>query len=248
MSVIHVQTTQNVTIDYQLAGLGNRILAYIIDLLILLAYCFLIVILLSIMGAAVFLSTELTIIVYIGFLILPVMFYDLVCEVYFNGQSIGKKSMNIRVIRTDGSKPSIGSYLIRWSTRLIEGIIIGYGLIPVVTIAVSEKGQRLGDMMAGTTVIKTNKKVKVFRNPLDLIKEEENYEVKYPDVINLTDSDIRIIKEAVITFRKNRRREPIDAVTNKVEDLLGIKNREVPIEFLSRIIADYNHLVIKNYS
>ncbi|MGB3464228.1 MAG: RDD family protein [Cyclobacteriaceae bacterium] len=248
MSVIHIQTTQNVTIDYQLAGLGNRIVAFLIDLLVLAAYCFLMVILLSIFGISSAFGGSAIVVFYIGFLILPVLFYDLICEVYFNGQSIGKKSMNIRVIRIDGSKPSIGSYLIRWATRLIEGIIVGYGIIPIVTIAVSEKGQRLGDIMAGTTVIKTNKKVKVFRNPLDLIQERENYEVKYPEVINLSDSDIRIIKEAVNTFRKNRRREPIDAVTRKVEDLLNVRNTDVPIEFLTRIVSDYNFLVLKDLS
>lgn len=246
MSVINIETTQNVTIDYQLAGLGSRILAYLIDFGVLLAYVILIIFLLSMLGSAGQLFDELLVFIQIGMTMLPIMFYDLICEVFFNGQSVGKKSMGIKVVKIDGSKPSIGAYLIRWATRLVEGLLFLYGVIPIITIAVSEKGQRLGDMMAGTTVIRTNKKKQVYRNPLDLAKEVEAYEPKYPEAFNLSDADIRIIKEAVRTYKFNNKREPIDAVTAKVEEILAVKCNEPPVQFLSKIVEDYNYLVTRD--
>lgn len=244
MSVINIETTQNVTIDYQLAGLGSRILSYLIDFAILFAYCLLIIFLANSLKGSM--DQDLFAFFQIGLIAIPFVFYDLVCEVFFNGQSVGKRSMGIKVVKIDGSKPSIGAYLIRWASRILEGIFPLYGIVPVITIAVSEKGQRLGDMMAGTTVIRTNKRKHVIRNPLDMVTEQEDYHAKYPEAINLTDSDIRIIKEAIRTYKFNSKREPIDAVTEKVEEILSVKCNEPPIQFLSNVISDYNHLITRD--
>lgn len=244
MSVINIETTQNVTIDYQLAGLGSRILAYLIDFLVLFAYTLLVIFLAT--SVAGYMTSDLFAFFQIVLIALPYVFYDLICEVFFNGQSVGKRSMGIKVVKIDGSKPSIGAYLIRWASRIFEGLIFFYGLVPIITIAVSEKGQRLGDMMAGTTVIRTNKTKKIYRNPLDMTEEQEDYIAKYPEAINLTDYDIRIIKEAIRAYRFNNKREPIDAVTEKVEEILSVKCNEPPIQFLSHVVEDYNHLITKD--
>ena len=244
MSVINIETTQNVTIDYQLAGLGSRILAYLIDFLVLFAYILLVIFLAT--AVSDYMNADLFAFFQICLIALPFVFYDLICEVFFNGQSVGKRSMGIKVVKIDGSKPSVGAYLIRWATRLFEGFIFFYGLVPVISIAVSEKGQRLGDMMAGTTVIRTNKTKKIYRNPLDMAQEKEDYTARYPEAINLTDYDVRIIKEAIRAYKFNNKREPIDAVTQKVEEILSVKCNEPPIQFLSVVIEDYNHLITRD--
>jgi len=245
MAVINIETTQNVTIDYQLAGLGSRILAYLIDFGVLFAYSLLMLFLFTFIASSGAMTSEIAIFIQVAMVMLPVLFYDLVSEVFFHGQSVGKRSMNIKVVKIDGSKPSLGSYLIRWAARLIEGIVFFYGVIPIITIAVSEKGQRLGDMMAGTTVIRTNKKKAIYRNPLDMAKDVEDYDVTYPESINLSDTDIRVIKEAVRAYKLNNNREPIDAVTSKVEEILSVKCNEPPVQFLSKVVGDYNHLITK---
>lgn len=69
-----------------------------------------------------------------------------------HGQSFGKKLINIRVVKVDGSTPSIGSYLLRWLLFPIDGpITSGLGLLVVL---LNKNNQRLGDLAAGTMVIK----------------------------------------------------------------------------------------------
>ena len=71
-----------------------------------------------------------------------------------NGQSVGKRILKIKVISLDGSQPSIGQYFIRWLFRLVDFALTAQvgGLI---CVAVSKNKQRIGDIVAGTTLIKT---------------------------------------------------------------------------------------------
>ena len=47
-------------------------------------------------------------------LYLPFFFYDFLCEIFLNGQSIGKKILKIKVVKIDGTQPGLGSYFLRW--------------------------------------------------------------------------------------------------------------------------------------
>ena len=114
MEIITVHTTQNIDIDYEVGGLGERILAYLIDLAIFIA--------LFIIGAIVatnFLSQSGSVAMFIV-IGLMLLFYDLVCESFFNGQSAGKHVMKIRVISLDGTRPKFSQFLLRWLFRLID--------------------------------------------------------------------------------------------------------------------------------
>ena len=91
MNTIFVTTSQNIDVEYDLASLGERIAGYFIDLLIIIAYIIIIILLASLFH----LFTQETVWVTI-LLFLPVMFYDLACEVLLNGQSVGKKMMKIK--------------------------------------------------------------------------------------------------------------------------------------------------------
>jgi len=84
MQTIKVRTTQNVLIDYPIAGLFDRILAFLLDFLIWIAYF---VLAFSIFGALNFLSTWLMILLYF-----PLFFYHLIFEIAMNGQSPGKRA------------------------------------------------------------------------------------------------------------------------------------------------------------
>src|SRR5947209_3365981 len=108
MEIITVHTTQNIDIDYEIGGLGERIVAYIIDLGIFIA--------LSIIGGILAANALSQTGIGIYFIIVGVMLlsYDLVCEVFFSGQSVGKLVMKIRVISLDGARPRFSQYLLRW--------------------------------------------------------------------------------------------------------------------------------------
>src|SRR5690606_30771905 len=119
MQTIRVHTTQNVSIQYPLASLGDRLLAYIIDQFILFFYAY----------AAILLLDKLlyTDNWWVFFLIagVPLIFYSLAFELLMNGQSPGKMAMRIRVIRLDGTPPGVGNYLMRWVFRFVDFGISG---------------------------------------------------------------------------------------------------------------------------
>ena len=78
---------------------------------------------------------------------LPTTFYSLIFEIAMNGQTPGKYLNKIRVVKIDGSKPTLGSYLTRWLLRIID-IWFFTGSVAVFTILFNGKGQRLGDIAA----------------------------------------------------------------------------------------------------
>ena len=114
MRTISINTTQNVAIDYELAGLMERLLAFLLDSIILAVYLS-IVRNFILLGA---LSDSDDIILYIAVVFLmfpPIIGYHLICESLWNGQSIGKKALGIKVMKCNGQQMDISDYGKRWS-------------------------------------------------------------------------------------------------------------------------------------
>ncbi|MDJ1468800.1 RDD family protein [Cytophagaceae bacterium DM2B3-1] len=246
MNTIQIQTTQNVFIEYQPAGVGDRLLAGIIDRLIQIAYVF---ILLFIIGAATnivsinsYLEKFDIISILILLLFLPVMFYTLILEIVMDGQTIGKRALNIKVVRLDGTQPTIGNYLIRWLLRLIDVYFpCNIGLVAIITISTSAQGQRLGDMAAGTTVITMKRRVTLAQTRLPEV--DSNYQPLYPQVIRLSDRDIEIIRETLQTYHRNGN-DPylLSSLAAKLQTLLDVQTAQSNLEFLQTILKDYTYL------
>ncbi|UOQ65225.1 RDD family protein [Hymenobacter volaticus] len=235
MSTIRVQTTQNVSLEYEVASVGERILAAIIDNLILIAW----------IGAWVLLFTTLklkgdTLLVILVLLVgLPAVFYHLACEVFFNGQSLGKKARHIKVIRLDGTQPSLGDYLLRWVLRIVDTGFMS-GLIAVVVVASNGRGQRLGDLAAGTSVVSTRPQQRV--GPLAPTITSDDYVVVFPQAAQLADHDVATIRQLVSKGLEHKNYLLLNEVANKVKDLTGI-HTELPDEaFLRTILRDHAHL------
>ena len=106
MNTIRINTTQNIELEYELAGVGERIVAWLIDATIFIAYFIAVVSILSSLSTIDnFISKNpwLTI-----FLLVPFIFYNLFCDIVFNGQTMGKKVMKIKVISLNGNQPTVG--------------------------------------------------------------------------------------------------------------------------------------------
>ena len=186
MQSIKIQTSQNIELSYALAGVGDRIIAYIIDLAIYFVYYFLIF-LVNDVTKAIFNNG------YVSFLaILPVLFYSFFCEIFMNGQTIGKKAKGIQVISLNGGQASFGQYLIRWVFSLLD-IMFSFGVIAVVMVSLTEKSQRLGDLAAGTVIVDTRSSLSV-ADTVFMDVTDENYKLQFPEVMRLSDSDINTIK------------------------------------------------------
>lgn len=231
---INVETSQNVLIDYQLASLGDRILAVVIDGFVIAAYVLLVILLFS----ATFGGDNFWVI--FPFLI-PIMLYHLLSELYMDGQSIGKRQMSIKVVRLDGSQPTLANFLLRWLIRPFDMMLNGG--VAVLTILITGKGQRLGDMAAGTTVIKIKKKTSL--SSKDLIKKsiDEDYQPMFSQVDKLSDRDVQIIKEVLGTYKSSGNHKPILMLADKTKELLGISTDLPAVKLLYTIVKDYNHIV-----
>ena len=70
-----------------------------------------------------------------------------------SGQTIGKKLSHVRVVKEDGSRCDFGSALIRSLLRIVDSLPTVY-ILGIILIAATDKRQRLGDMLARTVVIK----------------------------------------------------------------------------------------------
>lgn len=236
MTKIKITTTQNIEIEYELATIFDRILAWLIDIAIIGVYG-LIAFLVSIIIAGD-ISRGL-----VSVLMLPGLFYHLAMEVFFKGKSVGKMALGISVVRLDGSPPNVGNYLTRWIFRVIEtNPIIFYGSIAVATVAFSKKGQRLGDMISGTTVIRPSAKVGL--QDTILAKANEGYEAMFPQVKKLDDIDMGTIKDVLRLSRSAADLALINACANRICNVLEVKpaqgmNAE---QFLRIILRDYSHL------
>jgi uncharacterized RDD family membrane protein YckC len=232
MQNIRIQTAQNVVIEYRVASIGHRILANLFDLLIILVYY----IILAINESNLNLSTAGWVI-----LSLPPTCYHLLSEILMDGQTLGMKLTKTKVIRMDGAQPSLFNYLLRWMMRIVD-IGLGWGTIAVITIAAGGKGQRFGDMAAGTSVVSLRQQASLEEMQLPAI--ESTYEPVYPQVVSLSDRDISIIKEALRAYTTNSETNSalIEALTKKVKELLQIQEPVAPIAFLHTVLRDHTHL------
>lgn len=235
MSFISIQTAQNIDVEYELASLGHRIVACILDILLFIAYFFSVFFLINRTGIA----KEFSEVAFITIILLPVFLYYLVIETLLNGQSIGKKLMHIKVISLDGGQPSLRQYMLRWMFRLID-ITLSQGVIAVVAIAISSKGQRLGDMVAHTTVVNTRPRRHLEQTLYVPIAHD--YEIKYPEISRLCAQDILLIKEVLQMQNREEGYYLIVEAANKIEHVLGIRRKEDPARFLYILLEGYNHL------
>lgn len=239
MEFIKIKTTQNVDLRYTLASLGSRISAYLLDTLILYGYLFIVYEIIQIIESSF--QSEALIITSVFILASPYIFYYLFMEYYFNGQSIGKKALKIKVVKLDGTQPGLGEIALRWVFRIID-IPLG-GSVAVLSIVINEKGQRLGDMAAGTTVVKLRDKVKIDDIKPNEIKDLDFYNLRIKNILDLNDEDIRIVSEVLKAHKENKLKHPeLNLLKTKrgIEARLGISSDIPSLRFLESIIEDYN--------
>jgi uncharacterized RDD family membrane protein YckC len=240
MQTIRITTSQNIDIDYEVAGLGERILARLIDLGI-----FVLILLLGLFFASV--STFWNesgiggVVVIIIYCVLFV-FYDLIFEIFMNGQSIGKRIMKIKVISLNGSRPSVGQYLLRWLFRIVDFLIIEPGLVALVAAAVSEKPQRIGDMVAGTMLIRTVPRTKM--DSIAFMPMYDGYQPVFKEAGQLNDKDVELIHEVINTYMKTGNSVVVYNMAQRIKQHMGITppNGMSDMLFLQTLAKDYNHI------
>ncbi len=144
-----IVTPEAVVLDFELAGLASRGVAKLLDVLIqgvaLLA-----------VGIAVGFAVPGTagvVLLVVGFAA-TVLGYPVLVESVMRGSSPGKAALGLRVVTVEGAPIAPRHAFIRSTVGIIDFLLPPGGLLAVVTSLLSRRGQRLGDLVAGTMVLR----------------------------------------------------------------------------------------------
>lgn len=250
MATIRIHTTQNVTLEYEVGSIGDRIVATLIDSLVLVAWL--------VLWGVIFSAADpkgsdeptdwssasgIIAIIIIALILSPFVFYSLVSEIFFNGQSLGKKARHLRVVRLDGTAPRLGDYFLRWLLRIVDLYLpFAGGLVAIITIAVNGKGQRLGDMAAGTTVVST-------KTPADVLPDLgaalplEEYQPVFPQAADLSDHDVALLRQLLSRSLQQGNYVLLNETATKIKQLLHVQSNLSDEEFLRTVLRDHAYIV-----
>lgn len=235
MHKLSINTPQNVQFEYNLASLGSRMIAFGVDYFIITCYAIMVYYTLSQLGIFHTNDPWLTAGVYM-LILLPAFFYPLLMETFFNGQTIGKMIMRIKVVKIDGTRASVYQYFIRWVCSIVD-IFLCAGALGISSIIITKHAQRIGDIAADTTVISTKQNMALQQTLFAEITQE--YAVTFPQVMRLSDKDANTIKDIYKKGYERKDYNIILALSNKLVELLDVKPQMRPEEFIDIVIKDY---------
>ena len=149
---ITIPTPEGVELELTLAGLGSRAVAGAVDLILkLLLVGMLLTLLLGALGSA----GVILILPAIG---LSMLAYDVAFEVLADGRTPGKRGSGLRVVRSSGRRVDFMASMIRNLVRLVDGYPLGF-MPTVVSILVTRRNQRPGDLAADTVVVRDRRAI-----------------------------------------------------------------------------------------
>ena len=122
-------------------------------------------------------------------------------------------------------------------------LIIG-GITSIIIISVTPKNQRIGDIVADTVVVETSSKFSV-ADTIFMQISTTDYIVKFPEVMRLSDRDINTIKNVLNQTKKTNHFDMCNRIALKVQHVLKVPTDMYAIDFLEKIMEDYNYLSTK---
>ncbi|MGZ5219396.1 MAG: RDD family protein [Chitinophagaceae bacterium] len=268
MAAIKVPTSFNIDVEFEIPEFYRRLIALLIDILINYFYLRIAIeFYRSITRGSDLFDTDTNYnlqAVRLILFMLPLLIYHLVLEITMNGQSIGKKIMSLRVVSENGGRASVSQFLIRWMLRDIwfmfllavglqgagstESVFIILGVIiffvtEIVLVVSSKKGQRIGDILAHTILIRTNRQSSIEETVFQEVAD--NHSPSFPQIMQLSDRDINAIKSILETARRKGDMDMAAAASEKIKAHLKIDSTMAPFEFLDILLKDYNYLSVK---
>lgn len=240
MKTVEFTTAQHVKIEYELASTGQRIAASIIDLVAFFIYFLIMSLMLSVSMLSVGTGTQEF--VFLLVIRIPWVFYSPIIEFLTRGQSLGKVTLGIRVVKLSGENAGLREYFTRWVFRVVD-IWFGFGFLAILFSSTSERGQRLGDTMANTIVIrKKSSQLYNLKNVLS-IKNKETHQTTYNNVTRFTDEDMMLIKNTLQRLQHHPSDETKKfaiELANKTASLIGLPETPAKkVEFLRTVLLDY---------
>jgi uncharacterized RDD family membrane protein YckC len=271
MAAIKVPTSFNIDVEFEIPEFYRRLVALLIDMVIQFCYFKIANELYNYLRRnADFLDpdTNYNLEAISLLLFLPIFIYHIIVEITMNGQSIGKRVMGIRVVHENGGRASISQFLIRWLLRISDVWIIallifialgpdfrnpettfivlaalGFLITDIILVISSKKGQRIGDLLARSILIRTNRKASIEETVFQEVADD--YTPSFPQIMQLSDRDINAIKSILETARKKGDFDMAAAASEKIKSHLKIDSAMSPFEFLDILLKDYNYLSVK---
>ncbi len=250
MKSIEFQTAQYVQVQYELASPIQRVVSFVIDFFAFIVYMIIMALLLDLSQ----LITSPTSSLFLTLLVikLPWIFYHPLSEYFFKGQSLGKYILGIRVVTLEGERPGFKEIVIRWifrgdfiwiSADLMVLLWVGFGIVGFFMSSTSDLYQRMGDRMANVVVVRNKASVKYELSDVLSIKTKTNYEPRYPQVVQFTDEDMLLIKNALTRIQlypNEATKAFVMELADRLSGLLGIEEPPTKkIEFLRTVLEDY---------
>ena len=183
-----IETPENVVLDYEIAGIGSRVLAGFLDLLILFAWFAGVGIVFQILGVTRLFGSWLQAL-YILIAILAYWGYFTLFEALRFGQTPGKRHVGIRVVRDTGHPINLGAAGARGLLRAID-LFPPLLLLDALLIALHPRAKRLGDLVAGTIVVRDQ--------PVEArVPEAPDENLEETGAPELEDAEFRLLREYV---------------------------------------------------
>lgn len=247
-----IETPENISFDYQVAGIGSRFLAVLVDTLIQGAlYLFLAVVYFlfeAILGTATA-NNPSSVAQWIPAIILLVTLfviqfgYYIIFEIAMGGKSPGKELAGLRVIKENGRPLTAMDSIIRNLMRIVDFLPFGYG-VGVIAMFFNARSKRLGDFAAGTLVVRVDKPVKLIE--LTSAKPTFGIWVDATAVAHLKESDIELVESYLQRRRTLQNAAALGAtIEQRIRALTAMPKTDQDgdanssVRFLEQVVAAY---------
>lgn len=238
MRTVDIITTQNVTIQYELAGVRERFIAFAVDIFLLLVAGTTLL-----LGSLAFFSAGWQLLFSYFFLVPIAIFYTFLCEQVFDGQTLGKRLLGLKVVKLTGKPLTTADYFLRWTMRIID-IWFSLGIVAASLVSSSTQSQRLGDLAANTAVVKLKASLIFSLRDILKISSLSDYSPKYPSVVLLKEQDLVLIKNTLVRadrYRNAAHEAALKELAARVCEVLAIPppNAYQHRVFLQTLLKDY---------
>lgn len=230
MSILEFENTQGIMLQYSTATVMHRAASYMIDAVI-------VGVVMTIFALVFASAGETAITLILGFIF---FFYTLLMEIFNDGRSLGKMMVGLKVVRIDGRPPKGYDFLMRWMFRWVD-IYMSIGALAAVTVGATPRGQRIGDLLADTTVIH----VKNLRIPLKRLLNLnvlEKYKPQYENAAELTEEQVLLAKETLMRanrYKNDAHKDALNLIAERLAGRLQIKQPANTEQFIQTVIKDY---------
>jgi uncharacterized RDD family membrane protein YckC len=178
----------------------------------------------------------------VAILLLPALMYSLLWEHFNRGRSPGKRLLGLRVVMKDGSPPTLGACLLRWLLLLIDLHVLQ--CLGLLSILLTENNQRIGDLAAGTIVIKEKNYHRIHVTLDEFSHLRAGYRPVYPQAENLSLEQINLITQTLVRYDADRLQR-IRELAERVRQFLQINPPVDDETLLQTLIRDFQYYALE---